>query len=184
MTIRGYPQWSLQFSGGAFGVDRPRTRPDLSGSWWAAGPFVCWPEHHVYSLIHGDRLGIGTYYRPENVGQHELEAGTGITWPESSTPVIESAQRLLRPEARFTPRHRVNGVFAMTPDNLSFLGPEAKCDCANSHERAPSGSNGGDQPSTIRGEIVDFHAAVQLVPCREAHDCGNDEDCREADVVG
>jgi glycine/D-amino acid oxidase-like deaminating enzyme len=32
------------------------------------------------------------------------------------------AEQLLRPDARFEPAERVNGVFAMTPDNLPFLG--------------------------------------------------------------
>lgn len=90
---------------------------------WAPAPFVRWPEHHVYSRIHGDRLGIGSYdHRPVSVGQHELEAGAGLTWSEIFTPVIKTAQGLLHPEARFTPQRRVNGVFAMTPDNLPFLG--------------------------------------------------------------
>jgi glycine/D-amino acid oxidase-like deaminating enzyme len=41
---------------------------------------------------------------------------------EEFDPAVEAAQALLRPEARFTPEHRVNGVFARTPDNLPFLG--------------------------------------------------------------
>ncbi|NNG37535.1 FAD-binding oxidoreductase [Nakamurella sp. DB0629] len=87
------------------------------------GPFVRWPEHHVYSRIHGDRLGIGSYdHRPVSVEQDELRDGARLAWADDFAPVIEAAQRLLRPEARFTPVYRINGVFAMSPDNLPFLG--------------------------------------------------------------
>lgn len=96
---------------------------DSPATTWSTGPFLRWPEHHVYSRIHGDRLGIGTYdHRPVPVSQHELAAGAGLAWSDALDPVIEAAQRLLRPEARFAPEHRINGVFAMTPDNLPFLG--------------------------------------------------------------
>lgn len=87
------------------------------------GPFVRWPEHHVYSRIHGDRLGIGTYeHRPVSVEQRQLQSGARLGWPGSFTPAIESAQRLLQPEVRFIPDRRVNGVFSMTPDNLPLMG--------------------------------------------------------------
>lgn len=90
---------------------------------WSTGPFVRWPEHHVYSRIHGDRLGIGTYdHRPVPVSQDELAAGAGLEWSAEFDSAVEAAQGLLRPEVRFTPERRINGVFAMTPDNLPFLG--------------------------------------------------------------
>lgn len=57
-----------------------------------------------------------------NVEQYDLSEGAGLSWLDEFTPVIESAQRLLRPDARFVPERRVNGVFAMSPDNLPFLG--------------------------------------------------------------
>lgn len=89
----------------------------------AGGPFVRWPEHHVYGRVHGDRLGIGSYdHRPVPVGLDDLEAGAGLGWDTAFDPVIASAQQLLRPDARFESEQRVNGVFAMTPDNLPFLG--------------------------------------------------------------
>ncbi|NDL59023.1 FAD-dependent oxidoreductase [Phytoactinopolyspora sp. XMNu-373] len=104
----------------------PVAHPYVYGSpaaTWSPGPFVRWPEHHVYSRIHDDQLGIGTYdHHPVPVGQRELAAGAGLAWSEDLDPVIDAAQRLLRPEARFAPEHRINGVFAMTPDNLPFLG--------------------------------------------------------------
>ena len=94
-----------------------------AGASWSAGPFVRWPEHHVYSRVHGDRLGIGTYdHRPVPVTQNRLIAGAGLEWSAEFDPAVKAAQGLLLPEARFTPEQRVNGVFAMTPDNLPFLG--------------------------------------------------------------
>ena len=88
-----------------------------------AGPFVRWPEHHVYARVHGNRLGIGSYdHRPVPVETNDLEDGAGLAWETAFDPVIDSAQQLLRLEARFEPKQRINGVFAMTPDNLPFLG--------------------------------------------------------------
>jgi len=49
--------------------------------------------------------------------------GAGLAWDEQFTDVITSAQQLLQPPFRRVPERRVNGVFAMTPDNLPFLGP-------------------------------------------------------------
>lgn len=95
-----------------------------SNSSLSAGPFVRWPEHHVYSRVHGHRLGIGSYdHRPIPVDQSELAEGADLAWREDFDPVISAAQRLLREDARFRPELRVNGVFAMTPDNLPYLGP-------------------------------------------------------------
>ncbi|WP_218714132.1 FAD-binding oxidoreductase [Arthrobacter sp. BF1] len=89
-----------------------------------SGPFVRWPEHHVYARVHHDQLGIGSYdHVPAPVAQDGLIDGAGLPWPEEFDSVVTTAQRLLRSEAQFTPARRINGVFAMTPDNLPFLGP-------------------------------------------------------------
>ena len=89
----------------------------------SAGPFVRWPDRHVYARVHNDRLGIGSYdHEPVPVGQDDLEAGAGLPWDERFDEVITSAQGLLRPGARLPAECRVNGVFAMTPDNLPYLG--------------------------------------------------------------
>lgn len=93
---------------------------------WTEGPFVRWSEHHVYARVHGDRLGLGTYdHRPLPVDQQALRDGASLPWSESFDAAVDAALALLRPEARDVPRHRLhrlNGVFAMTPDNLPFLG--------------------------------------------------------------
>lgn len=89
-----------------------------------AGSFVRWPEHHVYARVHADRLGIGSYdHAPVLVDPPALSRGAGLDWDEQLTDVVTTAQQLLRPGFQTKPRQRVNGVFAMTPDNLPFLGP-------------------------------------------------------------
>lgn len=47
---------------------------------------------------------------------------SGWSGPTNSTRPSKPPQVLLRPGVRFTPEQRVNGVFAMTPDNLPFVG--------------------------------------------------------------
>lgn len=98
--------------------------PFLSG-----GPFVRWPEHHVYARAHGDRLGVGTYdHVPVPVGQPTLGSGAGLEWDPGFEDSLDRAQALLREEARFVPERRINGVFAMTPDNLPFIGAHPSLD--------------------------------------------------------
>jgi glycine/D-amino acid oxidase-like deaminating enzyme len=88
------------------------------------GPFLRWPENHIYGRVHGDRIGLGTYdHVPVPIEQDGLEQGTGLAWSADLTPMIDKAQLLLDPAYRFEPEERVNGVFAVTPDNLPFLGP-------------------------------------------------------------
>jgi glycine/D-amino acid oxidase-like deaminating enzyme len=90
------------------------------------GPFIRWPEHHVYARAHEDTLGIGSYDHPPLAVSHDdLRSGAGLPWNPSFDHPIDGAQRLLAPDARFEPARRINGVFAMTPDNLPFLGQAA-----------------------------------------------------------
>lgn len=90
------------------------------------GPFIRWPEHHVYARAHHDTLGIGSYdHAPLPVEHDDLRAGAGLAWNPAFDRPIATAQFLLAADARFEPTRRINGVFAMTPDNLPFLGPVA-----------------------------------------------------------
>lgn len=95
-----------------------------SDSGHIVGPFVRWPEHHVYARVHGNRLGIGSYdHAPQPVTRQELENGANLPWPgEPFDTAITTAMELLPHPSRFTPQQRVNGVFAMTPDNLPLVG--------------------------------------------------------------
>jgi glycine/D-amino acid oxidase-like deaminating enzyme len=86
-------------------------------------PFVRWPEHHVYARDHGDRLGLGTY---DHVPMPVPIAGMGSAerpWSELFDDPVQRALTLLPPASRFKVDLRLNGVFAMTADNLPLLGP-------------------------------------------------------------
>lgn len=98
--------------------------PDVGGN-LAQGPFVRWPEHHVYARAHGPRLGLGTYdHQPRPVPIDELGHTAEQRWPGALfDDAVARAMALLPPVHRFTPEKRLNGVFAMTPDNLPLLGP-------------------------------------------------------------
>lgn len=97
-----------------------------SAAAFSAGPFVRWPERHVYARVHTDRLGIGSYdHAPVPLDHDDLDGGAALPWHERFDEVISSAQSLLRPGARLPAERRVNGVFAMTPDNLPYLGAHA-----------------------------------------------------------
>jgi len=91
----------------------------------AGSPFVRWPEHHVYARDHGNRLGLGTYdHVPLPVAIDQLGDGAEQPWPaEAFDPAVARALTLLPTGQRFTPEHRLNGVFSMTADNLPLLGP-------------------------------------------------------------
>lgn len=88
-------------------------------------PFVRWPEHHVYARDHGDRLGLGTYdHVPQPVAVDQLGDGAEQPWlAKVFDPAVARALALLPGGQRFTPEHRLNGVFSMTADNLPLLGP-------------------------------------------------------------
>lgn len=87
-------------------------------------PFVRWPDQHVYARDHGNRLGLGTYdHVPLPVDLDALGGRAEQTWPaERFDPAVGRALALLPAEHRFDPAERLNGVFAMTPDNLPLLG--------------------------------------------------------------
>lgn len=87
-------------------------------------PFVRWPEHHVYARDHGDRLGLGTYdHQPLQVAIDDLGGHAEQPWATAIfDPAIPSAMSLMPTASRFVPQVRLNGVFAMTPDNLPLLG--------------------------------------------------------------
>ncbi|WP_039937974.1 NAD(P)/FAD-dependent oxidoreductase, partial [Streptomyces himastatinicus] len=91
-------------------------------------PFVRWPEHHVYARDHGDRDGLGTYdHQPLPVEISGLTEGADRPWPgDLFDRAIAAGLRLLPEGERWRPAQRLNGVFAMTPDNLPLIGPHAE----------------------------------------------------------
>lgn len=100
----------------AYSPQRPAVGPKA--------PFVRWPKHHVYARLHHNRIGIGSYnHTPIPATDEQIACGASLPWTQGFSAVIDSAQRLLRSSARFDPERRTNGAFAMTPDNLPFVGP-------------------------------------------------------------
>jgi len=93
-------------------------------------PFVRWPEHHVYARDHGDRLGLGTYdHVPVPITPNALGTKAEQPWPdEVFDPAVAKASMLLPAATHFTPHQRLNGVFAMSPDNLPLVGPMGDVD--------------------------------------------------------
>ncbi|RJQ80420.1 FAD-binding oxidoreductase [Pseudonocardiaceae bacterium YIM PH 21723] len=87
-------------------------------------PIVLYPDEHVYTRRHGTRYGLGSYahrplpFTPSTVLSAELpfdHADFGSA--------IEDATRLI-PAFRGTPLgRRLNGVYALTPDELPIAGP-------------------------------------------------------------
>jgi glycine/D-amino acid oxidase-like deaminating enzyme len=99
-------------------VHGPARAPAASRS-----PFVRWPEHHVYACDHRDRLGLGTYdHLPVPVAVDGVESAEQ-PWSEPSEGTVQRALALLPPASRFKVDTRLNGVYAMTADNLPLLGP-------------------------------------------------------------
>ncbi|MCI2421932.1 FAD-binding oxidoreductase [Saccharopolyspora sp. K220] len=98
------------------GPQRPRSS--------APTPFVRWPEHHAYARDHGARLGLGTYdHTPQPVPLDQLGQHAEQPWPgELFDDAVRRAMELLPAAHRFPIAERLNGVFAMTPDNLPLLG--------------------------------------------------------------
>jgi glycine/D-amino acid oxidase-like deaminating enzyme len=90
----------------------------------AATPFVRWPEHHIYARDHGDRVGLGSYdHAPLPIDIASLGASAEQHWPgQVFDAAVDRALALLPAGQRFVPVERLNGVFAMTADNLPLLG--------------------------------------------------------------
>lgn len=87
-------------------------------------PFVRWPEAHVYARDHGTRLGLGTYdHAPVPVPVEDLGAGVELPWTAPFEAAVQAALTLLPAATRPPVADRLNGVFAMTADNLPLLGP-------------------------------------------------------------
>ncbi|TDC28032.1 FAD-binding oxidoreductase [Streptomyces sp. 8K308] len=90
-------------------------------------PIVRYPEHTVYTRRHGRRYGVGSYAHPPlpldqtaaldsaELPFREVDFGSAIAEATRLVPAFRGA-RLGR---------RLNGVFALTPDELPLVGPVA-----------------------------------------------------------
>jgi len=136
-------------------------------------PFVRWPEHHAYAREHGDRLGLGTYaHTPVRVSPDDLGTEAEQPWPaEVFDPAIAESSKLLPAATRFTPQERLNGVFAMTPDNLPLVGAVGDVDglwAAQALWVTHAGGAARALAQLITRGDTDLSEIDQLDPCRFA----------------
>ncbi|MGW0929034.1 NAD(P)/FAD-dependent oxidoreductase [Streptomyces sp. NPDC002644] len=90
-------------------------------------PIVRYPDHAVYTRRHGRRYGLGSY------AHAALPLTPSSTLPSAELPFQEAAfgtaiaeATALVPAFRQVPQgRRLNGVFALTPDELPVVGPAA-----------------------------------------------------------
>ncbi|WP_086828963.1 FAD-binding oxidoreductase, partial [Allokutzneria sp. NRRL B-24872] len=85
-------------------------------------PIVRYPEHAVYCRTHGHRYGFGSY-------DHEpVPAALGATAgrrfrDKVFEPALAKARKLVPALRTADVEKRINGVFALTPDELPLVGP-------------------------------------------------------------
>lgn len=88
-------------------------------------PIVRYPDHTVYARRHGRRYGLGSYaHAPLPLTPSASLASAELPFSESAFgPALAEATELV-PVFRTAPRgRRLNGVFALTPDELPLVGP-------------------------------------------------------------
>ncbi|MEU4151351.1 FAD-binding oxidoreductase [Streptomyces sp. NPDC026659] len=92
------------------------------------GPIVRYPEHSVYTRRHGRRYGVGSYaHTPLPITPHSGLTSAELPFEEGDFGNALAEATALVPAFRGTPlARRLNGVFAMTPDELPLVGPSGK----------------------------------------------------------
>lgn len=87
-------------------------------------PIVRYPEHTVYTRRHGRAYDMGTYsHTPLPASPESLDTAEVSFRADDFGTALERAAELV-PAFRGTPQgRRLNGVFAMTPDELPLAGP-------------------------------------------------------------
>lgn len=145
-------------------------------------PFCRWPEDHVYARDHGDRYGLGSYaHAPLRV--QSLSTTASKSWPaEDFAPVIAHAaaakvsstselRKLAAVEdsSQADGTQKINGIFAVTPDNLPLLGPVPGVDnlwLATGIWITHAAGCAKLLAQMLRGEGYDRHVACALDPGR------------------
>ena len=85
-------------------------------------PFVRFPEQHVYARWHGERWGFGSYGHPPETVEMGTRDRADLSWDGRFDPVLAEARALMARPDLLTPERRLDGVFAVTPDNLPLVG--------------------------------------------------------------
>lgn len=88
----------------------------------ARQPFVRFPDQHVYARWHGERWGYGSYHHPAEAVEMDGRPGADLSWDGRFEKVLEAATALFARPELFTPEVRLDGAFAVTPDNLPLVG--------------------------------------------------------------
>lgn len=90
-------------------------------------PIVRYPDHAVYTRRHGRRYGLGTYsHTPLPLTPTSALASAETPFREADFGVaITEATSLVPAFQRATLGDRLNGAFALTPDELPLVGPAA-----------------------------------------------------------
>lgn len=102
-------------------------RPELDDTPIDA-PIVRYPDHAVYTRRHGRRYGLGSYaHRPLPWEPSVTRDSAEVPFQEADFGSALAEARPLVPAFRqASPGRRLNGVFALTPDELPLVGPVAE----------------------------------------------------------
>lgn len=87
-------------------------------------PIVRYPEHAVYTRQHGHRWGLGSYAHQARPVEAGALGGTAERrYPAAAfDPVVSAAAALVPAWRGVAPERLINGVFALTPDELPLVG--------------------------------------------------------------
>ncbi|MFE7796060.1 FAD-dependent oxidoreductase [Nocardia sp. NPDC057440] len=90
-------------------------------------PIVRYPDHTFYTRRHGRRYGLGTYsHAPVPLTPTATLASAEQPFRDNDFGDAFAAATAMVPAFRNATRgHRLNGVFALTPDELPLVGPAA-----------------------------------------------------------
>ncbi|GAB2912973.1 NAD(P)/FAD-dependent oxidoreductase [Streptomyces mayteni] len=91
------------------------------------GPIVRYPDHTVYTRRHGRRYGVGSYaHAPLPFDPRPGFTSAELPFDEADFGTAIAEATALVPAFREAPiERRVNGVFALTPDEVPLVGPTA-----------------------------------------------------------
>ncbi|WP_062206716.1 FAD-binding oxidoreductase [Streptomyces sp. NBRC 109706] len=89
------------------------------------GPIVRYPDHAVYTRRHGRRYGLGSYaHQPLPLTPSATLGSAELPFRETDFGTALAEATALVPAFRTAPRgRRLNGAFALTPDELPLVGP-------------------------------------------------------------
>ncbi|MGW3010680.1 NAD(P)/FAD-dependent oxidoreductase [Streptomyces sp. NPDC001219] len=99
-------------------------RPELDDTPIDA-PIVRYPDHAVYTRRHGRRYGLGSYaHRPLPWEPAATRDSAELPFREADFgSALAEAHRLVPAFREAAPGRRLNGAFALTPDELPLVGP-------------------------------------------------------------